>query len=196
VDSANVFHLIEEILNQPRNNPVQTFERFTDIEDWLREQWAGLFRDLLKRVSQQQQLRALSDQISEMTQLNETLKTYMETVVTNVAPNEASSLISEETKRLSDSRLLREAAHNPVVDFLEEHTNATKAEVIDAIVNAKSAADLRSKITDYKPNDYLNEKLDQYLKLEKFGFIKSLNEVREIFDRPPLRRLRQNTTSK
>jgi hypothetical protein len=44
VDSVNVFHLIEDILARPRNNPIHTFERFADIESWLREQWAGMFR--------------------------------------------------------------------------------------------------------------------------------------------------------
>ncbi|MGB8899763.1 MAG: DUF4062 domain-containing protein [Methylocella sp.] len=43
VDSVNVFRLIQVILSKPRNNPVHTFERFSDIESWLREQWAGLF---------------------------------------------------------------------------------------------------------------------------------------------------------
>lgn len=97
VDSANVFHLIEDILGRPRNNPVYTFERFTDIEDWLREQWAGLFRDLLKRTSQQAQLRALSEQVAEMREINETLKTYMEAVVSSVAPDKSSS--SSATRR-------------------------------------------------------------------------------------------------
>jgi hypothetical protein len=62
VDSVNVFRLIEEVLSKPRNNPTHTFERFSDIEAWLREQWAGSFRELLQKQSQQQQLSAQSDQ--------------------------------------------------------------------------------------------------------------------------------------
>jgi hypothetical protein len=54
IDSVNIFHFVEEILAKPRNNPTHTFERFSDIEAWLKEQWAGLFRDLLNRRSQQQ----------------------------------------------------------------------------------------------------------------------------------------------
>jgi len=46
-DSINIFQLIEDILSKPSNNPVFSFERFTEIESWLREQWAGLFRELL-----------------------------------------------------------------------------------------------------------------------------------------------------
>jgi hypothetical protein len=56
VDSVNIFHLIEEILLQRRNNPLNTFSKYSEIEDWLREQWAGFFRELLKRTSQSQQI--------------------------------------------------------------------------------------------------------------------------------------------
>src|SRR5712671_3356412 len=59
VDSVNIFNFIDEILSQPFNNPVQTFEKFSDIDGWLREQWAGLFRDLLNRRSEQGQLSTL-----------------------------------------------------------------------------------------------------------------------------------------
>jgi hypothetical protein len=73
VDSANIFRLIEEILAKPRNNPTHTFERFSDIEAWLKEQWAGLFRDLLNGRSEQQQLTTLSMQVAQPKAINDTL---------------------------------------------------------------------------------------------------------------------------
>jgi len=48
VDSPNVFRLIDDILAQRRNNPVHQFREYSDIEDWLREQWAGYFGELLR----------------------------------------------------------------------------------------------------------------------------------------------------
>ena len=48
MDSVSIFQLIEEILSQPRNNPINYFDRYTDIEAWLRDQWSGLFRELLQ----------------------------------------------------------------------------------------------------------------------------------------------------
>jgi hypothetical protein len=79
VDSINVFGFIDEILSQPFNNPVQTFEKFSDVESWLREQWAGLFRDLLNRRSEQHQLSSLSSEVKQLSELNTTLKRYLET---------------------------------------------------------------------------------------------------------------------
>jgi hypothetical protein len=102
VDSVNVFLLIEEILAKPRNNPIQTFEKFEDIESWLREQWAGLFRELLQRQSQQQQLAGLSQQVLQLKETNETLKKYLEAVMLNVSPKEKTELIESEEKRLRE----------------------------------------------------------------------------------------------
>src|SRR5580765_385005 len=63
VDSVNVFLFIEEIL-QLSKNPLQSFEKYSEIEEWLRIQWAGLFRDLVQRLSSQQQIASLAGQIA------------------------------------------------------------------------------------------------------------------------------------
>src|SRR5262249_48433905 len=104
VDSVNVFHLIEEILARRKGNPLHTFEKFAEIESWLREQWAGIFRDLLNRKSQQQQLATLTSQVKELKAVNETLKKYLEAVMTRVSPDESSRLIADEAKRLEEVR--------------------------------------------------------------------------------------------
>ena len=96
VDSVNVFRLIQVILSKPRNNPVHTFERFSDIESWLREQWAGLFRELLQRMSSQKQIATLSAQVEALAAINATLQRYLEAVVSKVSPVEAKELIKSE----------------------------------------------------------------------------------------------------
>jgi hypothetical protein len=122
VESVNVFLLIEEILAKPRNNPVQPFERFEDIESWLREQWAGLFRELLKRQSQQRQFAGLSEQVLQLKETNETLKKYLEAVMRRVGKQATSRLIKSEEKRLSEverlgdfrrNRWVRHMGHSP-----------------------------------------------------------------------------------
>lgn len=102
VDSVNVFRLIEDILSKPRNNPMHTFERFSDMEAWLREQWAGLFRELLQRQSQHQQLSALGAQVSELRAINETLRKYLEAVMTGITADDSTRLIESEKRRLQE----------------------------------------------------------------------------------------------
>lgn len=105
VDSVNIFRLIEEVLSKPRNNPVKTFEKYGDIEAWLREQWAGLFRELLNSKSSEQQLNALSAQVGQLAEVNETLRKYLEAVVSETVQN-STVLISSEQRRLHDAKVL------------------------------------------------------------------------------------------
>jgi hypothetical protein len=112
VDSVNIFHLVQEILGQPRNNPIQQFDRYSEIEAWLREQWAGLFRDMLTRSADRRQIASLASQVGELAQVNETLKKYLEAVVSNIAPAEAAGLIATEKKRLTKARQLAEVGKN------------------------------------------------------------------------------------
>jgi hypothetical protein len=119
VDSVNIFQLIEDILALPRNNPIQQFDRYSEIESWLREQWSGLFRELLQRTKGHAQLATLQEQVSQMGELNKTLKTYLEEVVSHVAPKEESrKIIRDETKRLDDARELQIVRHNPLAQYL------------------------------------------------------------------------------
>jgi len=102
VDSVNIFHFIKSILDKPMNNPVCRFLTFSDIENFLREQWAGLFRELLRRRSNQLQLATLSAQISALSKLNETLRTYAEAVLHQLQPRDSERLIKREDAKLRD----------------------------------------------------------------------------------------------
>ena len=111
VDSVNIFHFIEDILSKPRNNPIKTFEKFDEIENWLKEQWAGLFRELLNRKMQQNQIKTLATEVEELQEINKTLKTYIEAILKTVKP-ESEKLIADEDKRLSDVTLKKELENN------------------------------------------------------------------------------------
>jgi hypothetical protein len=104
-DSVNVFLLIADILGKRRNNPYQQFDRYSDIESWLREQWAGRFRDFLHSSSSQAQIASLAEQIRSLTEISTTLKKYIEQVVTKIAPEQAQELIQREADRLEAARL-------------------------------------------------------------------------------------------
>ena len=138
VDSVNIFHLIEEILSQPRNNAIQQFDRYADIESWLKEQWAGLFRELLTRTSSQRQIASLASQVNELAEINKTLKTYLEEVVSKIAPEESAELIKSETKRLKESLELEELQINHFVELLNNKYGISIESVRDALIKEDS----------------------------------------------------------
>jgi hypothetical protein len=114
-----------------------------DIEVWLREQWAGLFRELLIRMSSQQQLATLSAQVAQLSQLNETLKRYLEEVVTKVSPQEAPQLIAREAERLEEEQTRARLRGNRLIHLLETqgfplevvHNALSQATSVDAFFN-------------------------------------------------------------
>jgi len=139
VDSINVFHFIDFILAQPRNNPIQTFDKYADIESWLRLQWSGLFRELLKERSNEAQLSDLATQVNQLSEVNQTLRRYLEEVVTKLAPeNEATSLIKAEDARLSEAEILHKLNENRFVRFICGGSKSMLQQVRSAIENAKT----------------------------------------------------------
>lgn len=118
VDSINIFQLIEDILAKPRNNPVHTFEDFDQIEKWLHEQWAGLFRELLQRMSNQKQIATLSSQVETLSSINSTLQTYLEAIVSKVSPDNASELIETERMKLESFEQLELLKENDLFNYL------------------------------------------------------------------------------
>lgn len=136
VDSANIFHLVEQILSQPRNNPIFQFDRYSEIEGWLKEQWAGLFRELLSRTSSQQQLSSLSGQVRELSEVNRTLKTYLEEVVSKIAPAESVRLIKSESMRLLEARRNMLIETNPLIKYIRGDGDIPQEDLNSAFMSA------------------------------------------------------------
>ncbi len=151
VDSPQVFMVIEELLVLPRNNPVATFDRFSDIEHWLRTQWAGLFRELLTRRTAQQQLTSLAREVDDLKETNATLKSYLETVMTTIAPEESKNVIDAENERLSDRNRIRSIISVPVVQFLISESQLPEDFVVSQVLSASTTPDLVKTITARMP---------------------------------------------
>ncbi|NII56466.1 DUF4062 domain-containing protein [Luteibacter sp. SG786] len=106
VDSVNVFGLIEEIRQRKQNNPIKLFTRYSEIEDWLRDQWAGFFRELIHRLTTSQQIQDIDLKVEELSETAETLKRYLEEVVGQVSKQkvEADKIIRQENERLKEAK--------------------------------------------------------------------------------------------
>lgn len=118
VESVNVFGFIDYILNQPKNNPVFQFEKHSDIENWLKLQWSGLFQDLLKNRRIQAEIVSLSKEVKELSNQNTTLKRYLELIVSSSDLYDGKKIIEEEKERLTKSRLENALTFHPSIQEL------------------------------------------------------------------------------
>lgn len=181
VDSVNVFLLIDDILSQARNNPIHQFDRHTEIATWLREQWGGLFKEMLSRRAGQQKLASLADQVSGLAEISTTLKTYLEVVVSNVSErDEAKKLIDTEEERLVESKRMQEFAKHVLVIELVDALGCTDLEgARDIFSKARSMEELAELYEELDPNFYNAERMMKYWR-EDNRVPKLINEVREI----------------
>ncbi|QXH99194.1 DUF4062 domain-containing protein [Pseudomonas monsensis] len=78
VDDRRIFNFIEEIQSLPINNPIANFETSSDITEYLKEQWAGLFQRLLTEHSKQREITALDEIKSTSKTLNQLVNFLIE----------------------------------------------------------------------------------------------------------------------
>jgi hypothetical protein len=161
VDSVNVFVFIESILAQSRNNPIQQFDRPSDIEGWLREQWAGLFRELLRKKSSQMQIASLSAQVQALSEVNVTLRRYLEEVMAKVAPQDARKLIKSESLRLDEVERLLKLRENGFVKFMMRNAGVEVSPVEAILRTAKTPEELIASIVALAKDDSDREFLSE-----------------------------------
>jgi hypothetical protein len=119
VDSVNIFRLLDAIMLQERNNFVRGFEKFDDIADWLRDQWAGIFADHLAQRGGETTLKDLSAQIDDMKEITSALKSYTESIMHKVDVEGAKSLIGETDKKLRTLQVSRFITE-PLIEHLRD----------------------------------------------------------------------------
>jgi hypothetical protein len=184
VDSVNIFRFIDEILSLPRNNPVQSFEKFDEIESWLRDQWAGLFREMLRRQSQQLQMSGLTAQVAELKETNETLRRYLEAVMTGASTKESTELIESEEKRLEEVRLMEKFRVNPWVRYItrSEFSSLIVEEILAATRSSTNLQEYLNRICGSDLGGVMS--LSETLRIP--GAQRDFNRAREIVGAPPL----------
>lgn len=182
VDSVNIFKLLDDILLQRRNNYVKDFEKFEDISNWLREQWAGIFSDLLASKREDATLKDMSAKIAELNQVINSMKEYTQTILLQVRPD-SKTIIDREEKKERTAKIgrfrqepmisyLRREAHR----FSEEANPLPTIRLFNAVEKSKDLADFvtLAKLPKELGKELLEELHDQALidlmKLKKIYF--------------------------
>lgn len=148
VDSVNIFHFIEEIREKQKNNPIKLFNRYSEIENWLREQWAGLLKELIDRMSKQQQFQDLNTKVVELSETSETLKRYLEDVISKVSTEKevAISLIKQENERLREAKEEAEFLSYSYVKHLNANHDLAVPAIKKSLVESSSYREFLVKV--------------------------------------------------
>lgn len=184
VDDKRVYKFIEEIYALPKNNIVHPFETAQDIISFLKEQWAGVFRDLLSRQTKKGEYDNVSQKVTELTEIAGTITTYLENVLKNVAKekSEATDLISKEKERLENFHVQQSITDLDYVTHLQLNHRLTYEKIIEGLTNSKTITELRqfyqtlTKRPDGEPYTYHC--------IVKIDSLNDLNAARQILNLP------------
>lgn len=120
VDNVNIFKLIDEIYAQKRNNLIRDFEKFDDLSSWLKDQWAGLFADMLSEKKRDKDLEDLSAQVSGLKDLSSVLKNYTESIMEKLQPENFEQIITSSNKALRHRYMRLFENHEMIRFFLDK----------------------------------------------------------------------------
>lgn len=185
VDSINIFHFIDKIFKQTRNNPVKEFEKHSDIEEWLKAQWAGLFKELISSKSRDSEIESLTNQIGELSNINKTLKRYMEKLISETPDDKGKELIEQEENRLKESRIKQKLLKLEIVEDVMESVKMNIDEVIELFKNSKDYKTIAEEYAKANGEDDKGERLLEFWKTSDYvqnGF----SQITEILEIPEL----------
>lgn len=123
VDSVNVFKLLDHIGVEERNNLIRTFESLTDITEWLRDQWAGLFANYLSKTSEFIKIQSLQDKLESLSEVTSVLKNYTESLMLESSREDKATLVETLEKQLKEHQMERITEKQPLrwaVSVIEE----------------------------------------------------------------------------
>jgi hypothetical protein len=160
VEDKKIYKFIEEIYALPKNNIVHPFETALDITFFLREQWAGLFRDLLHQQTKKVEYDNISQKVSELNEVSSTLQTYLENVLKSVSKEKIATenLIVHEKKRLENFQLRQRIKDLDYPEHLIKSHDLTIEQIIDSLKSTNSLTDLKVELNK-KSNDGQNNHL-------------------------------------
>ncbi len=184
VDSINIFQFIDRILNQPRNNPIYQFEKPVDIELWLREQWAGLFRELIRTRSSSKEIAEISSMMKNMSSLNTTLKRYMEELVSNVDDQKGQKIIEEENIRMHNESVEIKFQDHPYVMNILDREILSVAQVYELFSKNNTWEDLAREYAQLTGRGDDGQRSIEYWQKNQ-DILHGYNEVREILGLAP-----------
>ena len=159
VDNINIFGFIEEIHGQFSNNIICEFEKFDDIKIWLKNQWAGLFYEYLITKKQINEIGNLSDKISDLDDVSNTLKNYLEKILEVSDIKEAKKIISKEKERLQkrkDSKIKLKIMNSPMMKYVYQHTKLNENDIFDLFCRTDNLREFLQELgVEKKEMDYI-----------------------------------------
>ncbi|OAF10997.1 hypothetical protein AYJ54_08675 [Bradyrhizobium centrolobii] len=179
VDNVKIYELIDDIYAQRRNNFLREFSKLEDLTSWLRDQWAGLFSDFLKQRINLTRFRNIEEQIRDMRQLVESLRTYNEAILRSVDEKGSKAIISQQHRTLEQSRVAK-FMRESMIDFIfntefQPGKRPSRSAMYDAFLKSSNLQDFLQKLK------FSEEKIKEFLSNHETYAVKDYEKLSETY---------------
>ncbi len=120
-----------------------------------------------------------------LTEVNQTLKTYLEKVVTKVAPEDAQILIDKQDERLLEVGTLHHVSTSNLWNELIV-TGWDEERLYKAVTESNSLEDFRSRVSEIAPSNLARATMEYRLNSHTSRMLKHINDIRRDFGRHPM----------
>jgi hypothetical protein len=141
VDNASIYEMVDDIILQKKANFIKPFSNLEDITQWLRDQWAGIFADLLKRRSSNEKIRNIETQISDLTAVVSALKSYSETIIKQIDKPGSAKIIRATNKNLNDAREKKLRQENMIEYIVATHKEISGGQLLHSLITNTNIKD-------------------------------------------------------
>ncbi|WP_407313781.1 DUF4062 domain-containing protein [Desulfosporosinus sp. SB140] len=100
VDNIKIFSFIDEVRKSAVNNAIVPFTDFSDIEQYLRQQWAGMMFSFLTRDNEE---KRILDTLSMLGKMNDRVEMLSEQILSSVGTKEAIVTVKLYEEMLSEN---------------------------------------------------------------------------------------------
>jgi hypothetical protein len=174
VDDKRIYDMLDDIFVQRRNNFVKGFSGHEEILEWLREQWAGIFAEALKRRQADIKLKNLETQISELSNLVTSLKSYSEEIVKIVTKESSPAIITKVNKEFRERQIKNFAQedlirHIKLINEIERGEGSVDdTSVFQQFLSSKDLEDFLKRIqfSDFSALSITSRALEDFRKLK------------------------------
>lgn len=180
-DSTAIFEFIDEVRSNSINNAIVGFRDFSDIETYLKQQWAGMMFGFLLRESEEQRV---ADIMEHLLRINERVEYLSTQILKSVGSDETKALAAlyEVCIQSGAFRTLLDTGHHPdPLTLLKANTLSDAANVLGKpfiVIEDKSKRNtITSSTGEINPNHLIQQeiefsllKIDMNEILMKYGF--------------------------
>lgn len=150
-DAELIFSFIQSVQHAKDNNAIESYISFTDIENHLRKQWAGLFYNFLQKRKQQFDVEHISSILDKLSGSSAKLESLVESIHSNNQGEEK----TKELITLAEIKQTTEAFYTKYGEYINDLFSFTPEENHFTLTQIRKAAAISpNKFDNFV--DYLN----------------------------------------